>query len=90
MSALDPERTAREHLDMPTEIAVASLDVRDLGPPKPLQNTLERLVELDDETALVQINDRAPQHLYPKLESRGYSYDTVETQGAVVTGIWQS
>jgi hypothetical protein len=38
---------------------------------------------------LVQVNDRAPQHLYPKLEDRGYDYASVEVGDAVVTGIWQ-
>jgi len=63
------------------------MDVRDLGPPKPLKNTLERLVELDDDSVLVQINDRAPQHLYPKLDDRGYEYETVAVDDAVVTVI---
>lgn len=33
----------------------------------------------------MQVNDRAPQHLYPRPEERGYSYDTVETADGVVT-----
>lgn len=65
-----------------------TLDVRQLGPPKPLAETLERLAELE-ETVLVQLNDRAPQHLYPKLDDRGYAYETVETDDAVVTVIWE-
>lgn len=65
-----------------------TLDVRQLGPPKPLAETLERLAELE-ETVLVQLNDRAPQHLYPKLDDRGYAYETVEADGAVVTVIWE-
>ncbi|MFC7058440.1 DUF2249 domain-containing protein [Halovenus salina] len=65
-----------------------TLDVRQLGPPKPLAETLERLAELE-ETVLVQLNDRAPQHLYPKLDDRGYAYETVETDEAVVTVIWE-
>ncbi len=28
------------------------------------------------ETVLIQCNDRAPQSCYPKLEDRGYSYET--------------
>lgn len=73
--------------DRPREI----LDASELPPPQPLQNTLERLVELDDETVLVQLNDRAPQHLYPKLTDRGYEYDTVETKTelGVITTIWR-
>ncbi|HET7325262.1 MAG TPA: DUF2249 domain-containing protein [Halococcus sp.] len=71
--------------DRPREI----LDASELPPPQPLQNTLERLVELDDETVLVQLNDRAPQHLYPKLTDRGYEYDTVDTELGVITTIWR-
>ena len=70
--------------DRPHEI----MDARDLPPPQPLQNTLERLVELDDETVLVQLNDRAPQHLYPKLTDRGYQYETLDTELGVITVIW--
>ena len=77
------ERTAAP-VDAPRE----RLDVRELGPPKPLANTLERLAALDDETVLVQLNDRAPQHLYPKLDDRGYEYATVEADGVTVTAIW--
>lgn len=66
-----------------------TLDARDLPPPQPLQNTLERLTELDAETVLVQLNDRAPQHLYPKLADREYEYETIETEGIVVTVIWR-
>ncbi len=70
--------------DAPTE----RLDVQSLGPPKPLKQTLERLADLDDDIVLVQFNDRAPQHLYPKLEDRGYEYESVETDDATVTVIW--
>jgi uncharacterized protein (DUF2249 family) len=65
------------------------LDVRELPPPEPLTESLERATDLGDEAVLVQVNDRAPQHLYPKLEERGLEYDTVETEAAVVTAIWR-
>jgi len=75
----------------PTDAPRERIDVRNLGPPKPLAETLERLPELDAETVLVQVNDRAPQHLYPKLDDRGYEYATVEAdEGTVVTTIWQA
>lgn len=80
----DPLSTTDAPIDAPRE----TLDARELPPPQPLQRTLERLTELDDETVLVQQNDRAPQHLFPKLDDRGYSYETVETGEAVVTAIW--
>lgn len=74
--------------DAPTDRPQETIDVRELPPPEPLRQTLERLAESDD-AVLVQRNDRAPQHLYPKLADRGYEYDTVETDEAVVTVIWQ-
>ncbi|WP_324757295.1 DUF2249 domain-containing protein [Haloarcula montana] len=74
--------------DAPTDAPTERLDVRELGPPEPLRQTLETLAELDDGTVLVQENDRAPQHLYPKLDDRGYDYETVETDDATVTIIW--
>jgi TusA-related sulfurtransferase len=76
--------------DAPAGRPFETLDARELPPPQPLQNTLERLVDLDDETILVQINDRAPQHLYPKLDNRGYEYETIETDDGVVTVIWRT
>lgn len=73
----------------PTGRPTERLDVADAGPPAPLKETLERLVDLPDEVLLVQYNDRAPQHLYPKLEDRGYAFETVDTDEAVVTAIWR-
>ncbi|WP_336037963.1 DUF2249 domain-containing protein [Halobacterium yunchengense] len=81
----------RGHLadtDVPDDRDAELLDVRDLGPPNPMVETLEALPDLPAETVLVQVNDRAPQHLYPKLDDRGYEYATVEAGDAVVTGIW--
>ena len=65
------------------------IDVRSLGPPEPLQRTLERLVELPKKTVLVQCNDRTPQFLYPKLTDRGYTFETLERPDGVVTVIWR-
>jgi hypothetical protein len=74
-----PQDRDREHLD-----------ARELPPPKPLSETLERLVELPDDTVLVQENDRVPQHLFPKLEDRGYVWESMETaDGTVLTAIWK-
>jgi len=73
----------------PADRPYETLDARELPPPQPLQNTLERLTELGDDTILVQINDRAPQHLYPKLENRDYEYETIETDDSVITVIWR-
>lgn len=73
----------------PADRPIEELDVRDLGPPKPLRRTLESLVDLPDETILVQRNDRAPRFLYPKLDDRGYHYETVELDQVVWTVIWR-
>ena len=72
----------------PRDSDIETIDARELPPPQPLQYTLERLTELDSETVLVQLNDRAPQHLFPKLADRGYVYESIETDGVVVTVIW--
>lgn len=64
-------------------------DARDLPPPEPLSGTLERLAEYDDETVLVQLNDRSPKLLYPKLDDRGYEYDTKTVDEGVVTVVWK-
>lgn len=74
----------------PTDRPRQTLDVRELGPPKPLTETLETLVELDEQVVLVQVNDRAPQHLYPKLADRGYEFETVTDDGGVLTAIWRA
>jgi TusA-related sulfurtransferase len=75
--------------DAPDDAPTEQLDVRSLGPPKPLKQTLERLADLPDETILVQFNDRAPQHLYPKLGDRGYDFETIEADDTTVTVIWR-
>jgi uncharacterized protein (DUF2249 family) len=87
---MSTESDAIAETDAPADAPTEGLDVRSLGPPGPLKETLERLAELDPETVLVQVNDRAPQHLYPKLEDRGYVYETVEQGEATVTVIWQA
>jgi len=76
-----------EESGAPEDQPIERLDVRELGPPKPLSETLELLEEMDG-GVLAQINDRAPQHLYPKLDDRGYDYATLETEDATVTLIW--
>lgn len=79
------EDTPAPHTDDPV-----TLDVRALGPPEPLTETLERVVDLPTEEVFVQFNDRAPQHLYPRLESRGFAYATEEYGDVVVTAIWHA
>lgn len=78
---------AVDRTDAPGGRPRRTLDVRELGPPKPLTETLETLAELGDEV-LVQVNDRAPQHLYPKLADRGYEFETVTDGDVTLTTIW--
>mgnify|MGYP006282811515 CR=1 FL=1 len=65
------------------------LDVRDLPPPEPLTLTLKTLADVDD-GVVVQVNDRVPQHLFPRLDDRGFDYETVERDDRVVTAIWRA
>ncbi|WP_135663666.1 DUF2249 domain-containing protein [Halorhabdus rudnickae] len=85
MSDADPVAAS----DAPDGRSQVELDVRNLGPPKPLKQTLEATADLADDAVLLQYNDRKPQHLYPKLEDRGLAHDTVETDDATVTVIWR-
>lgn len=82
---------AVERTDAPADRPHEVLDVRELGPPKPLTETLETLADFPDDAppVLVQVNDRAPQHLYPKLTDRGYEFETVTDAEAVLTTIWR-
>ncbi|MFB6253365.1 MAG: DUF2249 domain-containing protein [Halobacteriaceae archaeon] len=84
-------RTYLEQTNAPSDYSWEFLDVRDLPPPEPLTKTLEVLESLDGEVVLIQLNDRAPQYLYPKLTDRGYEYDTIENDdNTVVTTIWEA
>jgi uncharacterized protein (DUF2249 family) len=76
-------------LDYPANAPVCELDVASMAPPAPLVETLETLESLENGTVLVQHNDRAPQHLYPKLDDRDYEYRTVETDEDVITAVWR-
>lgn len=79
----------RSKVTAPSDRPWETLDARELPPPQPLQNTLERLADRDEDVVLAQVNDRAPKHLYPKLTERGYEYETTEADAGVVTVIWR-
>ncbi|ELZ80579.1 hypothetical protein C455_06896 [Haloferax larsenii JCM 13917] len=87
-STMDVEPLLQE-ADAPTGKAIEFLDARDLPPPEPLTKTMNSLAELDSETVFVQLNDRAPKFLFPKLDDRGFDYRTVETDDGTVTAIWR-
>lgn len=76
-------------LNAPNRAEIEFLDARDLPPPKPLSETLERVSELDEDAVFLQLNDREPQFLYPKLDDRGYAYETIAVDEGTVTAIWR-
>jgi uncharacterized protein (DUF2249 family) len=74
---------------VPTDREATVVDVATAPPPKPLTRTLRVLAELGDDEVLVQVNDREPVHLFPKLDDRGAAYATVEQESSVLTAIWK-
>jgi hypothetical protein len=76
------------HDTVPTDREPVVVDVATAPPPKPLTETLTALADLADDEVLVQVNDREPAHLFPKLDDRGAAYATTEREGAVVTAVW--
>lgn len=74
---------------VPTDRDPTVIDVATDPPPKPLTRTLRVLADLGDDEMLVQVNDREPTHLYPRLDDRGAAYATVEQGESVLTAIWK-
>ncbi|MBB6646818.1 DUF2249 domain-containing protein [Halobellus ruber] len=85
---MDPEPYLAA-VDLSTDRPVDFLDARDLPPPKPLEETMTRVADLEEPTVFVQLNDRVPQFLFPKLDERGIEYRTAEVEAGVVTAIWR-
>lgn len=54
------------------------LDVRGLEPPQPMAMILETMARLDPSKRLVVHHERVPMFLYPKLDEKGYTYETHE------------
>ena len=66
------------------------VDARGLEPPQPMQRILEALASLPEGATLRARTDRRPMLLYPKLEERGYRYETREADGdGFETRIWR-
>ncbi|HET8657061.1 MAG TPA: DUF2249 domain-containing protein [Longimicrobiaceae bacterium] len=63
---------------------VIVLDVRGMEPPEPMVRTLAALEELPAGKTLLQINERVPQFLLPKLEELGFVYEVREQNDALV------
>lgn len=61
-------------VDEPVPDGAVVLDVRGLEPPEPMVRTLAALERLEPDGVLVQINERIPRFLLPRLEERGFKY----------------
>ena len=58
-------------------------------PPAPLPLALEAVADLDG-GVVVQVTDRVPRNLFPRLDDRGFASDPVERDGRVVTVLWRA
>ena len=66
------------------------VDARGLEPPQPMQRILEALAALPAGATLRARTDRRPMLLYPKLDERGYRYETRAVDGdGYETRIWR-
>ena len=54
------------------------LDARGLEPPQPMMKILEAIAVLSADATLAAHTDRQPLLLYPMLEQRGYTYETLQ------------
>lgn len=55
------------------------IDVRGLNPPEPMIEIL-KLLDRDDIASVIAHLDREPIFLYPELDERGWSYETLPTE----------
>lgn len=69
---MDPDKRIREEAD------TVYLDVRGLEPPQPMAMILETLAKLAASKTLIVQHERIPMFLYPKLNEKGFSYETHE------------
>lgn len=76
-AAAQPAPRAAPAPEPPVEDVVV-IDVRDLDPPEPMVRTLDALSRLPRGKTLVQLNERVPQFLLPKLQQRGFVYEIRE------------
>jgi uncharacterized protein (DUF2249 family) len=60
---------------------VVECDVRGLEPPQPMLRILEALTALPNGGELRARLDRRPMHLYPELEARGFTAETIPANG---------
>ncbi len=85
-----PSRESVPSADSPGDATTHWLDVRGLEPPEPLIRTLAALETLPDGHALVHVNSRVPQLLFPMLAERGFACEVDESRAdAVSVRIWR-
>jgi TusA-related sulfurtransferase len=64
------------------------LDARGLEPPQPMMKILEAIAVLPADATLAAHTDRQPLLLYPMLEQRGFTYETLkQSDGSHLTHI---
>ena len=64
------------------------LDARGLEPPQPMMKILEAIAALSADATLAAHTDRQPLLLYPMLEQRGFTYETIkQSDGSHLTHI---
>ena len=63
---------------VPAEEGTVVLDVRGMEPPEPMVRTLAALESLPAGETLVQVNERVPQFLLPRLAELGFEYEVRE------------
>lgn len=69
------------------EEGVIVLDVRGMEPPEPMVRTLAALEELPPGNVLLQINERIPKFLLPKLHDLGFTYE-IRKQGDTLVRVF--
>lgn len=81
-SSSAPPPVAPDATDSGDDVII--LDVRGMEPPEPMVHTLAALEELPQGKTLLQINERVPQFLLPRLEELGFRYDIRKQNDALV------
>lgn len=80
----NPENDSRTHNEPDAAADVIIVDVRGLEPPEPMVRTLAALESLPQGKTLLQINERVPQFLLPRLEELGFEHEIREQAEGVV------
>lgn len=86
-STSTPEQTGEGLGEIFRKDNITTIDVRNLEPPEPFQRTMELVHDMKDGDILVQINDRQPQLLFPKLDALDLKYEVEEHDDIVKTVI---